>query len=89
MRKKRTKAKTCPHKNLTRCEGKPFNCFKLSIQRRGFQFTRYFSEKKYGGWKGAENAALAARDKILARIEGMSDEELLRYVQAFQTKTEV
>lgn len=86
MRKKRTKAKTCPHKNLTKCEFPHFSGYKLCIQRRGFQFSHYFPA--HGDWKEAERKALAMRDAIRERLHGLNDKELTQFFFEFKERKE-
>ena len=38
--------------------------WRLLVQRGGFRFLRYFSEKQFGGTKASLEAALAARDQL-------------------------
>lgn len=65
-------------KNLTRFtyETAAFQGWRLSITRAGAAFTKYFSDKKYGGEKeslAAAQAALAGLKEILdgaKRVEG-------------------
>jgi hypothetical protein len=57
-------------KNLTRFtyETSAFQGWRLSISRKGAAFTKYFSDKKYGGEKqsfAAAEAALAGLKEIL------------------------
>ena len=58
-------------KNLTRFtyETAAFQGWRLSISRAGTTFTRYFSDKQYGG----EKEALAAAEAALAAIKGVLD----------------
>jgi hypothetical protein len=56
-------------KNLTRFtyETAAFQGWRLSISRAGSAFTKYFSDKKYGG----EKESLAAAEAALAEIKGL------------------
>jgi len=58
-------------KNLTRMtyETTAFEGWRLSITRKGAAFTKYFSDRKYGGGKesfAAAETALAALKDVLA-----------------------
>jgi len=58
-------------KNLTRMtyETTAFEGWRLSISRKGAKFTKYFSDRKYGGEKkafAAAEAALAELKDVLA-----------------------
>ena len=59
-------------KNLTRFtyETAAFQGWRLSISRAGAVFTKYFSDKKYGGEKQAFAAAEAALAGLNAILEG-------------------
>jgi len=59
-------------RNLTRFnyESTAFLGWRLSISRSGAPFTKYFSDKKYGGEKKAFAAAQAALNGLLATLEG-------------------
>lgn len=56
-------------KNLTRFtyETAAFQGWRLSISRAGTSFTKYFSDKQYGG----EKQSLAAAEVALAAIKGV------------------
>ena len=76
-------------KNLTRFtyETAAFQVWRLSISRAGTTFTRYFSDKQYGG----EKEALAAAEAALAAIKGVLDtakREEGKLVQAAVAKAE-
>lgn len=59
-------------RNLTRFnyESTAFLGWRLSISRSGAAFTKYFSDKKYGGEKKAFAAAQAALSGLQATLEG-------------------
>jgi hypothetical protein len=59
-------------KNLTRFtyETAAFQGWRLSISRSGTVFTKYFSDKKYGGDKKSFVAAEAALAAVKAVLEG-------------------
>jgi hypothetical protein len=59
-------------KNLTRFtyETAAFQGWRLSISRAGTSFTKYFSDKQYGGEKQSLAAAEAALDAIKGVLEG-------------------
>ena len=59
-------------KNLTRFtyETAAFQGWRLSISRAGAVFTKYFSDKKYGGEKESFAAAEAALASLNAILEG-------------------
>lgn len=58
-------------KNLTRFtyETAAFQGWRLSISRAGTAFTKYFSDKRYGG----EKKSLAAAEAALEEIKGILD----------------
>lgn len=59
-------------KNLTRFtyETAAFQGWRLSISRSGAVFTKYFSDKKYGGDKKSFAAAESALTELKAVLEG-------------------
>jgi hypothetical protein len=59
-------------KNLTRFtyETAAFQGWRLSISRAGTAFTKYFSDKKYGGEKPAFAAAESALTGLKTLLEG-------------------
>jgi len=59
-------------KNLTRFtyEAAAFQGWRLSISRSGTVFTKYFSDKKFGGEKPSFAAAEAALGAIKAFLDG-------------------
>jgi hypothetical protein len=67
----KTKRNPKSKKNLTRFtyETSAFLGWRLSISRAGSSFTRYFSDKQYGG----EKESLAAAEAALATLKGMLD----------------
>lgn len=58
-------------KNLTRFtyETAAFEGWRLCISRAGSTFTKYFSDKQYGGMKKSLAAAQGALDEIKAVVE--------------------
>ncbi len=58
-------------KNLTRFtyETTAFEGWRLCVSRAGTTFTRYFSDKVYGGGQGSLKAAEKARTKLLRLID--------------------
>ncbi len=58
-------------KNLTRYsyERTAFQGWRVSICRRQRQFTRYFSDREFGGEEAAFTAALQLRDLIISELE--------------------
>lgn len=59
-------------KNLTRFtyDTTAFQGWRLSIQKRGTVFERYFSDKKYGGNRKALKAANTARTELKELLDG-------------------
>ena len=59
-------------KNLTRFtyETTAFQGWRLCLSRSGTTFTKYFSDKKYGGERKALKAAEAARAELTELLEG-------------------
>ena len=66
-----TKKNLKSKKNLTRFtyENSAFLGWRLSISRAGSTFSRYFSDKQYGG----EKESLAMAEAALAAIKGVLD----------------
>lgn len=58
-------------KNLTRFtyETTAFEGWRLCVSRAGTTFTRYFSDKAYGGGQGSLKAAEKARTKLLKLVD--------------------
>lgn len=58
-------------KNITRFtyEYTSFQGYRVTICRRQKHFTRYFSDKQYGGEKEAYQAALATRERVLEALK--------------------
>lgn len=81
---RRPRQKSSPHKNLHRRTSPEFSGFRLSVQRKGFNFVRYFSVSKYKSWNAAEEAALAERDAIIAMTEDKSELETFRLFQDYR-----
>ena len=59
-------------KNLTRFtyETTAFQGWRLCLSRSGTTFTKYFSDKKYGGERKALKAAETARKDLTELLEG-------------------
>jgi len=59
-------------KNLTRFtyETTAFQGWRLCLSRSGSTFTKYFSDKKYGGERKALKAAEAARTDLAELLDG-------------------
>ena len=58
-------------RNLTRFtyESTAFQCWRLCISRGGATFTKYFSDKQYGGGRKSLEAAESALDEIKSTLE--------------------
>ena len=58
-------------KNLTRFtyETTAFQAWRLCLSRSGTTFTKYFSDKKYGGERKALKAAEAARTELAELLD--------------------
>lgn len=58
-------------KNITRFtyEFTSFQGYRVSVCRRQAHFTRYFSDKQYGGEKEAYQAALATRERVFELLK--------------------
>jgi len=58
-------------KNLTRFtyETTAFEGWRLCLSRRGTTFTRYFSDKQYGGQRKALQAAESAKKELISIID--------------------
>lgn len=46
----------------------------MTLCRNQVHFTRYFSDKQYGGEQAALDAALHTRSRVLARLREFSDD---------------
>ncbi|MBQ2380304.1 MAG: hypothetical protein II295_07955 [Akkermansia sp.] len=59
-----------PIRNITRFtyEFTSFQGWRVTLCRNQMHFTRYFSDKQYGGEQEALAAALATRNKVLERL---------------------
>ena len=59
-------------KNLTRFtyETTAFQGWRLCLSRSGSTFTKYFSDKKYGGERKALKAATATLEEVKTTIDG-------------------
>jgi hypothetical protein len=81
-------------KNLTRFtyETAAFEGWRLCISRTGSSFTKYFSDKKFGGMKKSLSAAQAALTEIKAildsskKIDGKLSQTTVRKVEALLKK---
>lgn len=60
-----------PLRNITRFtyEFTSFQGWRLTLCRAQQHYTRYFSDKQYGGEQQALDAALAARERVMARLK--------------------
>ncbi len=58
-------------RNITRItyEFKSFQGWRVTLCRRQMHFTRYFSDKQYGGEKESFAAALAMRNRVLDMLK--------------------
>ena len=63
-------------RNITRFtyEFTSFQGWRVTLCRNQVHFTRYFSDKQYGGEGAALEAALATRNMVLARLREYPDE---------------
>ncbi|HIX20571.1 MAG TPA: hypothetical protein H9862_08240 [Candidatus Akkermansia intestinigallinarum] len=63
-------------RNITRFtyEFTSFQGWRLTLCRHQMHFTRYFSDRQYGGESQALEAALAAREHVLALLRSFPDE---------------
>lgn len=63
-------------RNITRFtyEFTSFQGWRLTLCRHQVHFTRYFSDRQYGGESQALAAALAAREQVLALLSSFPDE---------------
>ncbi len=65
------KNETMPErKHLTRYsrEKTSFDGWRVCISKRGLMFTKYMSDREFGGEQGSYEAARALRDEILERL---------------------
>jgi len=63
-------------RNITRFtyEFTSFQGWRVTLCRKQTHFTRYFSDRQYGGEKAAYEAALAMRDKLLQCLRECPDD---------------
>ncbi len=63
------------HRNITRFtyEFTSFQGWRVTLCRNQVHFTRYFSDKQYGGEKPAFAAALAVRDRLMELLRQHPD----------------
>lgn len=63
-------------KNITRFtyEFTSFQGWRVTLCRKQLHFTRYFSDKQYGGANAAYEAALAVRNRLLDYLRMYPDE---------------
>lgn len=78
------KEKLTPHKNISRVSNISFKGCKLSVQKFGFAFTRYFGVAQYKTWEEAEKAALEMRDRLRAALLGKTEGEVYNLLLAFR-----
>lgn len=82
-------------KNLTRFtyETAAFEGWRLCISRAGSSFTKYFSDKKYGGMKKSLTEAQKALDEVKAildaskKVNGKLTQTTVRKVEALLKKS--
>lgn len=57
-------------KNITRFtyQFTSFQGYRVTLCRRQVHFTRYFSDKQYGGQEGALKAAMETRERVLDNL---------------------
>ena len=79
-----TRKKSCPHKNLHRRISPSFSGFRVSVQRHGFNFIRYFSLCKYETWDKAEQAAIDERDTLTAVLDDKNEAEVYQLFQEYR-----
>lgn len=65
-------------RNITRFtyEFTSFQGWRVTLCRRQYHFTRYFSDRQYGGEEQALSAALKVRDKLLRHLRQFPDDPL-------------
>ena len=74
-------------RNITRFtyETSTFQGWRLSLRRRGYQFTAYFADADYGGEEEARQAALGARERLFAELAAHPDDPK-SVIKTFQAK---
>lgn len=68
-------------KNITRFtyEFTSFQGYRVTLCRHQVHFTRYFSDKQYGGPAGALKAAMETRDRVLKHLMKYPDNPALAF----------
>lgn len=66
-------------------ENSSFQGWRLSLRRRGYQFTAYFADAEYGGEEAARLAVLAARERLFAELAAHPDDPKA-VLKSFQAK---
>lgn len=63
-------------KNITRFtyEFTSFQGYRVTLCRRQVHFTRYFSDKQYGGQEPALKAAMETRERVLETLKQFPDD---------------
>lgn len=63
-------------KNITRFtyEFTSFQGYRVTLCRRQVHFTRYFSDKQYGGPEAALKAAMETRERVLENLKKFPDD---------------
>ena len=74
-------ARKNPKRNISRIDmqggsGKTYGGWEVRMQRKGEKIEKYFSDKKYGGRRGALQAAKTFRDEIEGQYNKYTGEEL-------------
>lgn len=79
----RKNPKSSPHKNLCRCQSPSFTGVRLAVQRNGLGFVRYYALKD-SDWETVEQAALAERDRLVAKIDGLNEAQLMKFFKEYR-----
>lgn len=68
-------------KNITRFtyQFTSFQGYRVTLCRRQIHFTRYFSDKQYGGQAGALKAAMETRARVLENLKKYPDNPVLAF----------
>ncbi len=71
-------------KHLTRYsrEKTSFDGWRVCISKRGLMFTKYMSDREFGGEQASYEAAKALRDEILERLKKSPAHEVIPEFQA-------
>ena len=72
------------HKNVARLNSPSFKGYRIAVQRKGFNFVRYFPLGKSAKWHEAEQDALAERDYLLDILEGKSEAEVYKIFREYR-----